>query len=116
MDPNLEALAGSLKDLLKGRLESYLSSKKDQKEFLEERTHRLAELTVQLARSFSDTDKQAEIKRQMAVVSDTIVNELNAAAVDISVEFRHTVQDVLGTALDFAIKVIPKLIPALAMI
>jgi cell division septum initiation protein DivIVA len=116
MDANLEALAGSLKDLLKGRLESYLSSKKDQKDFLEERTRRLAELTVQLAKSFSDTDQQAEIKRQMAVVSDTIVNELHAAAVDISVEFRRTVQDVLGTALDFAVKVIPKLIPALATI
>lgn len=114
MDPNVEALALSLKDLLKGRLDGYLSSKKDQKEFLEERSKRLAELTVKLAKAFNDTDQQAEIKRQMAVVSDTIVNELHAAAIDISVEFRATVESVLGTVLDYAVKVLPKLIPALA--
>jgi len=114
MDQNIEALAGSLKDLLKGRLDSYLSSRKDQKEFLEERTRRLAELIVQLAKAFADPDKQAEIKRQMSVVQDTIVNELHAAAIDVSVEFRQTVTSVLQTVVDYGIKVLPKLIPALA--
>ncbi len=114
MDPNVEALAASLKDLLKGRLDGYLSSRKDQKDFLEDRSRRLAELTVQLAKAFNDPDQQAEIKRQMSVVSDTIVNELHAAAVDVSVEFRHTVTDVLSTVFDYAVKVLPKLIPALA--
>jgi hypothetical protein len=114
MDPKVEALAGSIKDLLKGRLDSFLSSKKDQKDFLEERTRRLAELTVQLVKAAGDQDEQAEVKRQMAVVEDTIVNELHAAAVDISAEFRSTVESVLGTVLDYAIKVLPKLLPALA--
>lgn len=114
MDPLIDSLAGSLKDLLKGRLDQFLSGEKDKKEFLEERTRRLAELTIELAKAVSDTDRQAEIRRQMAVVSDTIVNELHAAAVDISTEFRSTVKDVLGTVLDYGAKVLPVLIRALA--
>lgn len=114
MDPLVESLAGSLKDLLKGRLDQFLSGEKDKKEFLEERTRRFAQLTVELAKAVTDPDKQAEIRRQMAVVSDTIVNELHAAAVDISVEFRTTVKDVLGTILDYGAKVLPILIRVLA--
>lgn len=114
MDPLIESLAGSLRDLLRGRLDQFLSKEKDKKEFLEERTRRLAELTVDLARAVSDPDRQAELRRQMAVVSDTIVNELHAAAVDISVEFRTTVKDVIGTILDYGVKVLPKVIQVLA--
>lgn len=114
MDPLLESLAGSFKDLLRGRLDEFLSKEKDKKEFLEDRTRRLAELTLELARAVTDEDKQAEIRRQMAVVSDTIVNELHAAAIDISLEFRATVHDVLGTILDYGAKVLPVLIKALA--
>lgn len=116
MDPLLESLAGSMKDLLRGRLDQFLSAEKGKKEFLEERTRRLAELTVELAKAVTDTDRQAEIRRQMAVVSDTIVNELHAAAVDISVEFRATVNDVLGTMLDYGGKVLPVLIKVLAKV
>ena len=69
---------------------------------------------MNLAKAVADPDRQAEIRRQMGVVSDTIVNELHAAAVDISVEFRTTVNDVLGTVLDYAAKVLPVLIKVLA--
>lgn len=113
MDENIEALAGSIRDLLKGRLDRFLSSEKDKKEFLEERTKRLAQLTVELAKAAMDQDQQAEIRRQMAVVSDTIVNELHAAAVDISVEFRTSVAAVLGTAIDYGAKVMPAIIKTL---
>lgn len=114
MDANIEALASALKDLLRGRLDKFLSASKDKKEFLEERSKRLASLTVQLAKAFNDPTEQAIIRLQIEVVADTIVNELHAAAVDISVEFRGTVSSVMGTVLDFALKVVPKLIPALA--
>lgn len=114
MDPLIDSLASSLKDLLRGRLDQFLSGEKDKKEFLEERTKRLAQLTVELAKAVADPDRQAEIRRQMTVVSDTIVNELHAAAVDISVEFRTTVNDVLGTVLDYGEKVLPVLIKVLA--
>lgn len=114
MDPLIDSLAGSLKDVLRGRLDQFLSGEKDKKEFLEERTRRLAQLTVKLAKAVADPDRQAEVRRQMSVVSDTIVNELHAAAVDISVEFRATVNDVLGTVLDYGAKVIPVLIKVLA--
>ncbi len=116
MDPLIDSLAGSLKDLLRGRLDQFLSNEKDKKEFLEERTRRLAQLTVELAKAAADPDRQAEIRRQMAVVSDTIVNELHAAAVDISVEFRTTVTDVLGTILDYGQKVLPVLLKVLAKV
>ena len=114
MDPLIESLAGSLRDLLREHLDEYLSSEKDKKEFLGERTRRLAELTVELAKSITDPDKQAEMRRQMAVVTDTIVNELHAVAVDISVEFRVTVKAVLSTVLDYGAKVLPVLIRVLA--
>ena len=114
MDPKIEALADSLKDLLKGRLNDFLSTRKDQKEFLEERSRRLAELTLELAKAFGDPVRQAQIKGQIEVVTDTILNELHAAAVDVSTEFRKTASSVLGTVTDYALKVLPKLIPALA--
>jgi hypothetical protein len=114
MDPLLESLAGSLKDLLRGRLDQFLSSEKDKKEFLEERMRRLAQLTVDLAKAVGNEDRQAEIRRQMDVVSDTVVNELHGAAVDISVEFRTTVTEVLGTVLDYGAKVLPAVIRVLA--
>lgn len=114
MDPLIEKLAGSLKNLLREHLDTYLSSEKDKKEFLEERTRRLAELTVELAKAVNDPDKQAEVRRQMAVVSDTIVNELHAAAVDISVEFRVTVKEVLSTVLDYGIQILPVVLKVLA--
>ena len=119
MDQIVENLAGSLKDLLRGRLDEFLSDKKDKKEFLEERTKRLAQLTVDLAKAVAagDQDEQAEVRRRMAVVSDTITNELYAAAVDISVEFRATVKNVLETVLDYGVKVVaPMLIKVLAKV
>jgi len=112
-DPMLEALAGSLKDLLRGRLDRYLSDQREKKEFLEERSRRLAELTIDLATAVDD-DTRAEIRRQMGVVTDTIVNELHAAAVDISTEFRSSVLDVLGTILDYGEKVLPIILKVLA--
>jgi len=114
MDPLIDSLAGSLKDLRRGRLDQFLSSEREKKEFLEERTRRLAQLTIELARTLSDTDKQAEIRRQMAVVADTITNELHAAAIDISVEFRISVKDVIGTLIDYGVKVLPVVIKVLA--
>lgn|SRR5574339_139194 len=119
MDPIIENLAGNLKDLLRGRLDEFLSSEKDKKEFLEERTKRLAQLTADLAKAVavSDEDRRAEILRQMAVVTDTITNELYAAAVDISVEFRATVKNVLETVLDYGVKiVVPMLVKGLAKV
>jgi hypothetical protein len=112
-DPTLEALAGSMKDLLRGRLDQFLSGQKDKKEFLEERTRRLAELTIDLATA-KDDDTRAEVRRQMEVVSDTITNELHAAAVDISTEFRSSVKDVLGPVLDYGLKVLPVVLKVLA--
>lgn len=113
MDPNIEALGGAIKGLLKDRLDQYLSEEKDKADFLRERSERLAELTVELAKAVGDDSRRAEVLGQMAIVSDTIVNELHAAAVDISVEFRQTVSDVLGTIGDWAAKVLPVLIKTL---
>ena len=113
MDPNIEALAGSLKGLLKGRLDQFLDSNKDKKEFLEDRVRRLAELTVDLARAKTE-EERAFIAGRMDTVKDTIQNELYAAAVNVSAEFRSTVSDVLGTAVDWGLKVAPGLLKALA--
>ena len=110
MDPNLEALAGSLKDLIKGRTAEYLNEQKEKKEFLEERAKRLAELTIDYAKAH-EADRP-RIKAQMEIVFDTIQNELYAAAVILSGEARQTFKDVLGTVLDYGIKILPKLLAA----
>ena len=113
MDPNIEALTGGIKDLLKGRLDRFLDTNKEKKEFLEERARRLAELTVELAKAKTDTDRSIILGR-MDIVKDTIQNELYAAAVDVSAEFRSATGDVLGTLVDFGLKVAPVLLKALA--
>lgn len=116
MDPLIEELAGSMKDLLRGRLDQFLSQEREKREFLEDRTRRLAELTVNLGKAVAagDADAQAEIRRQMGVVTDTIQNELAAIAVDISVEYRASVEAVLGTLLDYGLKVLPVVLKVLA--
>lgn len=113
MDPNIEALAGGIKDLLKGRLDRFLDSNRNKKEFLEERARRFAELTVEFARAKDDAER-AQISGRMDTVKDTIQNELYASAVDVSTEFRASVSDVLGTAVDWGLKIAPVLLKALA--
>ena len=114
MDKNIEALADSIKDLLKGRLKAYLSSESDKKEFLTERARRFAQLTIELGKAWNNEDEQKRIREQMEVVADTIQNELHAVAIDISVEFRASVKDTLQATLDFAQKVLPKVLLAIA--
>lgn len=114
MDPIIDTLAGSLKDLLKERLGGYLSREQEKKEFLEERARRMAELTVEMAKAITDSDERARIRRQMETVGDTIVNELHAAAIDISVEFRASVRDTLATVYSFSEKVLPIVMKAVA--
>ncbi len=114
MDKTIEALAESLKDLLKGRLKSYLSSEADKKEFLTEPAKRFAQLTVELGKAWNNEVEQKRIREEMEVVADTIQNELHAVAIDISVEFRASVRDTLQATLDFAQKVLPKVLLAIA--
>ncbi len=113
MDPNIEALAGSVKDILHGRLDQFLNSNSSRKEFLEERTRRLAELTVQLAKA-TTADERDLIASSMDVVKDAITNELYGAAVVVSSEFKSAAHEVLGTVVDWGLKIAPALLRALA--
>lgn len=116
MDPNLEALAGTIKDLIVGRAKKYLNAQiAARKEFLEERTKRLAELTVYLAKATTDADRDG-IRMQMETVSDTIINELVAAAVDASVEARAVFRDAVSAVTDFALKALPWIMKAAAVL
>lgn len=113
MDPNIEALALTLKDLVVGRAKALLDQQKAaRKEFLEERMRRLAELTVEVAKAPTQADRDAMLAG-METVGDTIINELVAAAVDTSVATRQTFQTIIATVIDFAWKALPKVIPAL---
>jgi hypothetical protein len=106
VDPLILELAGKLKGLVKDRLSSYLSSEQDKKEFLEDRTKRMAELTLDMAKAQSD-DERTAIRGLMSTVADTIETELIAIAVDVSAEFRASVSAVLETVLDYAEKALP---------
>lgn len=113
MDPNIEALGGSVKDLLKGRLDRFLDANKDSKDFLEERTKRLAELAVELAKAQTE-DERAFILGRMDSTRDAITNELYGAAVNVSSEFKTSAHEVLGTVVDWGLKIAPALLKALA--
>lgn len=114
MDPKLEELADSIKGMLKDRLKGYLSSEADKKEFLQERCKRLAELTLELGKAWNNEEERRRISAQMEVVKDTITNELHAVAISLSVEYRAAVRQTLETTLDFAMKVLPKILLVIA--
>lgn len=114
MDANLEALAGTLKDMIVGRAKKYLNAQiAARKEFLEERSKRLAELTVFMAQATTDADRDG-VRIQMETVTDTIINELVAAAVDASAEARAVFRDAVQAVADFAIKALPWVMKAVA--
>jgi hypothetical protein len=115
MDPKIEELASVLKDLIVGRAKKYLNAQiAARKEFLEERAKRLAELTVFMAKATTDADRDG-VKLQMETVSDTIENELVAAAVDASVEARAAFGDAVSAVVDYALKALPWIMKAAAL-
>jgi len=114
VDPIIEQLGDSLKELIKGRMGAYIDGQKATKDFLLDRARRMAELTVELARAASD-DERASIRGLMDTVADSIESELTAVAVSVSAEFRATVTAVLSTVLEYAEKALPLILKAVAI-
>lgn len=92
--------------LLKQRAGDFVDEKLLNNDFLKERGARLFELGLDLAKA-SDEDERARILDQIEVVKDGITSELWAAAVDASAEARSFIKQIVETAKDFAIQVLP---------
>lgn len=111
MDLNIDKLGASLKDLITGRLRGFLNANADKKEFIEERTKRLAELTIEMAKATTDAERES-LRNLMDTVADTIESELTAVAVLVSAEFRASATAVLQTVLEYAQKALPIILAA----
>jgi hypothetical protein len=111
VDLNIDKLGASLKDLITGRLRGFLNANADKKEFIEERTKRLAELTIEIAKASTDPERES-LRNLMDTVADTIESELTAVAVLVSAEFRASVTATLQTVLEYAQKSLPIILAA----
>lgn len=109
----LEDLKVAILAPVKERSKKFLDDNKDAGEFLEDRAKRIAELGVELVRAGDDDEKRENIMTQMAVVQQTIQNQLSAVAVHASIESRELFGKILGTALDVLVKAIPVILAAI---
>jgi len=108
----IDDLKKSIIDAVEARAKDFLETHADAKAFLYDRAKRLAELGFDY--TLVDTDDEKErIKEKMAVVQQTIENELSAIAVDASIEAKSTFKLILETALDVFIKALPAIVAAL---
>ncbi len=113
MNEHIEALASEVKGILLGRLDKFLDANVDKKVFLQERTTRLAELATELLTAKTG-DERRYILERIDSVRDTIRNELYAAAVNVSTEFKNSVDDVLAVTVDWGLKLAPILLRLVA--
>lgn len=103
----LATLKDSILSSVKDRSKKFLEDNKDARDFLEDRAKRLAELGVELVRAGSDEEKRQAAFTQLAVVQQSIQNQLSAVAIHASLESREMFGKILGTAVDVIVKALP---------
>lgn len=99
-------------DAVEARAKDFLDKHQDAKEFLYDRAKRLAELGFDYTLVDNDDEKKY-LREKMALVQQTIENEISAVAVDASVEAKSTFKAILQTALDVFIRALPAILAAL---
>lgn len=108
----LEDLKNAVMVPVKDASKKFLDDNKDAKDFLEDRAKRLAELGVEFVKASDDAAREA-VKLQMAVVQQSIRNEISQVAVGASIESRATFGKVLDAAVGVLIKALPIIIAAI---
>lgn len=108
----LEEGGKKLADLIKDRAQGLLDVAKMSNDFIVERSKRLAELGIELAKAATDSERDAA-KASMETVTDAITSECWAIAVDMSAHTRSTLHSIILTAKDFLVSVLPVIAKAL---
>jgi acyl-CoA reductase-like NAD-dependent aldehyde dehydrogenase len=112
MSDEWKSLAASIIDTIKVRANKVLEENAAAKDMLIERAQALAKLAFQY-KFESDSAKREEILHEMALVKQTIENELSALALVGKAESISTFKEVVGTALGAVIKYLPAILGAI---
>lgn len=107
----IRELADKIVEVVRTRTGAFLDDHVDAKDFLLERAKRLAALMLALARA--DANDIDAIKADIAVVQQSVENEVASVAVDAAVEARDTFRAVLNTVFEVAQKMLPTLLALL---
>lgn len=100
------ALASTIIGRVETRARKFLDDNAGSREFVAARAKRYGELSVSFLAASSDTVREI-VSEQMAIVLQSIENELAAVAVDASVASREEFQKVLVTVLETVRAVLP---------
>ncbi len=103
-------VADEILGVIKGRAGDFLEANSAAKDFVKERSERLAKLVIEYKLA-PESEKQAK-KDRMELVQSTIETELAALALSAQAEARATFEAVVKTAFSAVVKVLPTVLAA----
>jgi hypothetical protein len=104
-DNKWEGFRDSIVSTVRGRVSDFLKKNADAERFVLERSERFARLYAEYL-----VTKNEGLKNSMAIVQQSIENEISAVAVNASTETRNIFQAILGTAIDSLFRALPALL------
>jgi hypothetical protein len=112
MSDEWKDIADSILDTVKVRAKKFLEENEAAKDLLTNRVQVLAKLMWQY-KVESEEAKRDEILHEMALVKQTIENELSALALVGKAESISTFKEVVGTVFSLTIKYLPAILAAI---
>lgn len=101
-------IADAIVDSVRSRAESFWGDNQNARELVEERSVRLAKLTLEYAKA-SGPDKAA-LREQMELVAETIETELLAMVLVGQAEAKSLFLEIVGSVFGAVVKMLPSLI------
>lgn len=108
MSDDIKELGERIVEVIRARTGAFLDDNSDAKDFILERSKRLAKLLLKMARA--GEDEVPAIKADIAIVRQTIETEFATVAVHASVDARATFLSIVAVVFDFAQKALPTLL------
>lgn len=106
-----ETIRDAVVSSVEERVRDFLAKNADAKKFLLERSERLARLAYLF--TLTSGDGRDNVGRDIAIVKQSMENEIATVAMAASAESRSTFKALLGVAFDTIIKALPGLVGAL---
>jgi flagellar biosynthesis/type III secretory pathway chaperone len=106
------ALSDTLIEQVRERAGAFWDANADARAFVVEKSKELAKLVWKL-KTTTDETQQAELKNEIAIVRQTIENELGTIALIGETEAKSTFKEIVNTAFGVLAKVAPVLLSAL---
>lgn len=110
-ETQIKELAGSIVNTVKKRAKDFLEANKDAQDFLEDRAKRMAKLVLKYAKA-SESERES-IKGDMAIVQQSMENEVSSVAVAAQAEAKSLFSAILSTAFDTLVKALPTIVAAI---